>query len=59
MLCTVRRGTPVCSFGAECFKAREELCAEGLDMRTKGEGSVKSNAEELGGGLNVRGCQSE
>jgi len=32
----------------ECFKAREVLCAEGLDVRTKGEGSVKSNTEELG-----------
>jgi len=34
--------TPRCrGYGAECFKAGEELCAEGLDMQTKGEGSVK------------------
>jgi len=45
-------------YGAECFKAGEELCAEGLDMRTKGEGSVKSNAEELGGGVECKGGAS-
>jgi len=39
----------------EYFKAEEELCAEELDMRTKGDGSVKSNAKELGSGLHVRG----
>jgi len=44
-------GTPRCrGYGAECFKAGEELCAEGMDVRIKGEGSVKSNAEELGSG---------
>jgi len=49
MLCTVGKGTlwpigetPRCrGYGAECFKTGEELCAEGLDVRTKGEGSVK------------------
>jgi len=45
---------------AECFKAGEELCAEKLDVRTKGEGSVKSNAEELESGVECKeGCQSE
>jgi len=39
----------------ECFKEREELCVEGLDMRTKGEGLVKSNAEELGSGVDCKG----
>jgi len=38
----------------------EDLCAEGMDVRTKGEGSVKSNAEELGSGIECKGrCQSE
>jgi len=59
MLYTVGRET-LCreptyrGYGTECFKAGEELCAEGLDARTKGEGSVKTNAEELGVELNVR-----
>jgi len=46
----------------ECFKAGEKLCAEGLDVRTKGEGLVKSNAEELGSGVECKrggGCQTE
>jgi len=65
MLCTVGRGTlwrnPRCrGYEAECFKAGEELCAEELDVRTKGEGSVKSNAEELVSGIECKGgCQSE
>jgi len=33
----------------EYFKVEEILCAEGVDMRTKREGSVENNAEELGG----------
>jgi len=49
-------GTPRCrGYGAECFKAGKELCAEGVDMRTKGEGSVKSNTEELGDGVECKG----
>jgi len=48
-------GTPRCrGHGAECFKAEEELCAEGLDVKTKGEGSAKSNAEELGSGVECK-----
>jgi len=35
----------------EYFKAGEELCAEGLDVRSNGEDSVKSNTEELGSGV--------
>jgi len=38
----------------ECSKAGEELCAEGLDVGTKGEGSVKINAEELGSGVECK-----
>jgi len=43
----------------ECFKAEEELCAEGLDMRTKGEGSVKSKAKKLGRGVKCEGSASQ
>jgi len=43
----------------ECFKVGEKLSAEGLDMRTKGEGSVKSNTEELEGGFECNGCASQ
>jgi len=51
--------TPRCrGYGAECFKARKELCVEGLDVRTKGEGSVKRNAEELGSGVECKGGAS-
>jgi len=32
----------------------EELYAEGLDVRTKGGGSAKSNAEELGSGVECK-----
>jgi len=50
------KGTPRCrSYGSEFSEAREKLCAEGVDMRTKGEGSVKSNTEKLGVELNVTG----
>jgi len=53
-------GTPRCrGYGAECFELREKLCAEEVDMRTKGGSSVKGHTGELGAGLNVRGCQSE
>jgi len=38
-----------------CFKAGEELCAEGLDMRTKEDSSVKSSTEELGIGVKCKG----
>jgi len=49
-------GTPRCrGYGAECFKAGEEFCVEGLDVRTKGEDLVKSNAEELGSGVECKG----
>jgi len=42
------------------LSSRGKLCAEGVDMLTKGEGSIKSNTEELGGGVECkRGCQSE
>jgi len=52
MLCAVGRRTPRCrGYGAGCFK---ELCGEELDVRTKGEGSIKNNAEKLGSGLKVR-----
>jgi len=37
----------------------EELCAEGLDVRTKKEGLVKSNAEELGSGVECKGGASQ
>jgi len=30
-----------------------------MDMRTKGEGSIKSNAEELGGGVECKGGASQ
>jgi len=53
-------GTPRCrGYGAECFKVEEELCAKGLDMQTKGEGSVKSNTEELRGGVECKGDASQ
>jgi len=32
----------------------EKLCAEGLDVRTKREGLVKSNTEELGSGVECK-----
>jgi len=32
---------------------------EGLDVRTKAEGSVKSNAEELGSGIECEGGASQ
>jgi len=34
---------------------RGKNCAEELDMQTKGEGSVKSNTEELGDGVECKG----
>jgi len=37
----------------------EELCVEGLDVSTKEEGSVKSNAEELGSGIKYEGGASQ
>jgi len=37
----------------------EQLCAEGLYVRTKGEVSVKSNAEELGSGVECNGGASQ
>jgi len=37
----------------------KELCTEGLDVRTKGEGLVKSNAEELGNGVVCKGGASQ
>jgi len=46
------------SYGAECFKAGEELCVKGLDVRTKGESSVQSNAKELGSGVECKGGAS-
>jgi len=62
MLCTVGRGTlwrdPRCR-GYVAEKAGEEVCAEGLYMRTKGEGTVKSNAEELGDGVECKGGTSQ
>jgi len=63
MFCTVGRlfgGTPRCrGYGAECFKAGEELCAEVLDVRTKGKGSVKSTAKEVGSGVECKGGASQ
>jgi len=55
------KGTPRCrGYGSESSEEWEKLCAEGVDMRTKGEGSVKSNTEKLGGGVGCNGgCQSE
>jgi len=53
-------GTSQCKdYGAECFKAGEELCAEEMDVRAKREGSVKSNAEELGSGVERKGGASQ
>jgi len=53
-------GTPRCrGYGAKCFKSGEELCVEGLDERTKGEGWSKVMPRNLGVGLNVSGSQSE
>jgi len=47
------------SFEVECFKAEEKLCAYGVDMRTTGEGSIKSNTEELEGEVECKeGWQS-
>jgi len=52
--------TPRCrGYGAECFKVGKVLCAEGLDVRTKGECSVKSNVEELGSGFECKGGASQ
>jgi len=36
-----------------------KLCAEGVHMRTKGKGSVKGNAEELGGRVECKGGASQ
>jgi len=36
-----------------------KLCEDGLDVRTKGEGSVKSNAEELESGVECKGSASQ
>jgi len=53
-------GSPRCrGYGAECFKVEEELCAEGLDVRIKGEGLVKSNDKELGSGVECKGSASQ
>jgi len=52
--------TPRCrGYGVECFEAGEELCAEGLNVITKGEGSVKNNVEELGSGIECKGSASQ
>jgi len=40
------------------LQSGEKLCTEGVYMRTKGEGLVKSNTEELGGWFECKGCQS-
>jgi len=58
--CTVGEGlfggTPGSrGYGAECLEVKEELCSEGMDMRTKEKGSVKDHAKDLGAELNKRG----
>jgi len=37
------------------LESGEKLCAEGLEMRIKKEGSVKSNTEELRSGVECKG----
>jgi len=37
----------------------KELCAERLNVKAKGEGSVKSNAEELRSGVECKGGASQ
>jgi len=41
------------------MEVREKLCMERMDMRTKGERSVKGHTEELGGGVKCKGGTSQ
>jgi len=60
MLCTVGRGDSLaCPHDAEAMewralKRENNFVQDRLDVRNKGEGAVKSNAEELGNGVKCK-----